>query len=411
MAIEIRNLRPEDADAVANVTSTAFLERPDLAGVAALVRETWDPARAWVAWDGERACGTFRSWATEITVPGLARVPAAAVAAVTVLPTHRRRGILTRMAEREHRAALERGDAMALLYCSEYSIYGRFGYGPATRFGTWTIDTRATQVVPPTGDEGAVELATPSEAMKDTIRDVFEAWRPTQVAEIRRRDIGWQFRLGLRPEPWGDGWKGFLVLHRASSGSVDGFARYTASSREHGQLPGGELTVQELVALDDAAETALWRYLTSIDLVVRVKAEGRSASERLPWRVTNPRAATVGDIADGLWVRLLDVARSLAARRYEREGALVLEVVDDLAPGGRHRLALDATADGATCTPTDRSPDLTVPVAALGSVYLGAHDLRDVVIRTGVDQHTAGALATASALFRTAREPWCSTFF
>jgi predicted acetyltransferase len=265
--------------------------------------------------------------------------------------------------------------------------------------------------VPPTGDEGTIELATPSEATMEVIRGVFERWRLTQVAEIWRRDHRWQFALGLRPEPWGSGWKGFVVLHRASSGAVDGYARYTASSKEHGQLPGGEITVQELVALDDTGETALWRYLTSIDLAVRIKAEGRSPSDRLPWRVTNSRAATVSDVIDGLWVRLLDVPTSLGGRRYEREASLVLEVVDKLAPGGRQRLALDATADGATCTSTDRSPDLTLPVAALGSVYLGAHDLRDVVIRTGVDEHTPGALAVAAGLFRTAREPWCSTFF
>src|SRR5690242_10860732 len=160
MAIEIRNLRPdEDADQVVDVTSAAFLERPDLAGVAALVRETWDPERAWVAWDGDRACGTFRSWKTEITVPGNAQLQAAAVAAVTVLPTHRRRGILSQMAAREHRAALERGDALAILYCSEYSIYGRFGYGPASRVANWTVETTATEVVPIPGEEGTIELA------------------------------------------------------------------------------------------------------------------------------------------------------------------------------------------------------------------------------------------------------------
>ena len=79
-----------------------------------------------------------------------------------------------------------------------------------------------------------------------------------------------------------------------------------------------------------------------------------------------------------------------------------------LALGG---LALEATADGATCTATDRPADLTLPIAALGSVFLGAHDLRDVVIRTGVDEHTPGSLAAAASAFRTAREPWCSSFF
>lgn len=411
MAIEIRTVRPEDAEALVDVTSTAFLEHPDIGAVAALVRETWDPARSWVAWDGDRLCGTFRSWETEITVPGLARLPAAAVAAVTVLPTHRRRGILRAMADREHRAALERGDAMALLYCSEYSIYGRFGYGPATRHATWTIDTRATRLLHPAGDEGVVELVKPSVAVKDVIRDVYEEWRTTQVAEIRRREHGWDLRLGLRPEPWGDGWKGWLVIHRSPAGAVDGFLRYSATLREHGQLPGGEVTVNDLVALNEVAEAALWRYVTSIDLVTTVKAGGRSPSDRLPWRVTNPRAATVSDVIDALWVRLLDVPRALAARSYEHEASLVIEVVDDLAVGGRHCLALDAAPEGATCVPTDRSPDLTLPVAALGSVYLGGHDLRDVVIRSGADEHAPGALAQAARLFRTDREPWCSTDF
>jgi predicted acetyltransferase len=411
MGIEIRQLGPDDAEAAVEVTSAAFLERPDRAGVAALVREGWDPARSWLAWDGTRACGTFRSFATEITLPGFAQVPAAAVAAVTVLPTHRRRGILTKLAEAEHRAALERGDMLAILYCSEFGIYGRYGYGPSTRFGTWTIDVRATKVVPATGDEGTVEYAEPSAATKDQIRDVFEAWRPKQVSEIRRRDLGWDFRLGLRPEPWGGGWKGFLVLHRDAAGRVDGFMRYTAVSKEEGPLPSSEINIQELVGLDDAAEMALWRFVTSIDLVALVRGEGRSVADRLPWRLTNARAATLSNVLDGLWVRLLDVRAALGARTYERDASLVLEVVDPLAPGGLHRLALDATADGATCTPTDRSADLTLPVAALGSVFLGAHDLRDVVIRTGADEHTRGALATAARAFRTAREPWSSSFF
>jgi predicted acetyltransferase len=411
MGIEIRQLGPDDAEAAVDVTSTAFLERPDRAGVAALVREGWDPARSWLAWDGIRACGTFRSFGTEITLPGLAQAPAAAVAAVTVLPTHRRRGILTKLAEAEHRAALERGDMLAILYCSEFGIYGRYGYGPSTRFGTWTIDVRATRVVPPADDEGTVEYAEPSAATKTLIRDVFEAWRPTQVSEIRRRDLGWDFRLGLRPEPWGGGWKGFLVLHRDAGGRVDGFMRYTAVSKEEGPLPSSEINIQELVGLDDAAEMALWRFATSIDLVALVRVESRSVADRLPWRLTNARAATLSNVLDGLWVRLLDVGAALAARTYERDASLVLEVVDPLAPGGSHRLALDATADGATCTPTDRSPDLTLPVAALGSVFLGAHDLRDVVIRTGADEHTPGSLVTAAFAFRTAREPWSSSFF
>jgi predicted acetyltransferase len=110
-------------------------------------------------------------------------------------------------------------------------------------------------------------------------------------------------------------------------------------------------------------------------------------------------------------VRLFDLPRALEARTYESAALLVLEVVDGEAPGGRSRIALDASPDGATCRPSDRSPDLTVPVAALGAAYLGGSRLRDAVVATGVDEHANGALARADALFRAADEPWCSTFF
>ena len=75
------------------------------------------------------------------------------------------------------------------------------------------------------------------------------------------------------------------------------------------------------------------------------------------------------------------------------------------------RVVLDASPDGTTCAPTDRSPDLTVSIAALGAAYLGGTRLRESTIATGADEHTPGALATADALLRTADEPWCSTSF
>ena len=70
MGIEIRNAAPEEYEAAIDVMSTGFLERPDVGAVAAAVAETWEPSRTWVAFDGDRACGTFRSWPTRLTVPG-----------------------------------------------------------------------------------------------------------------------------------------------------------------------------------------------------------------------------------------------------------------------------------------------------------------------------------------------------
>jgi predicted acetyltransferase len=408
MAIEIRTARVEEYAAYVEVLSIAFLDRPDLALLAAQVADHWEPERTWAAFDGDRICGTFRSWGTEMTVPGGARLPGGAVAAVTVLPTHRRQGILTRLAAAEHAAMRERGEAVGLLYASEYGIYGRFGYGPACRVATWTVDTTRTGFH---GDPvSGIELVAPDQAAADTIKAVFEVWRARQAAEIRRRDFRWQDMLGLRPNAWGQTWKGFLVVHRDAAGEPDGYVRYRAEEKYVDRLPASTLIVDELHALSDQTSAALWRYLGEVDLVTTIRAEGRSPSDRLPWLLTNARAANLRDVGDGMWVRLFDVPRALAARTYERPGSAVLEIVDPERQSPI-RVALDATPDGATCVETDRSPDLTIPVAALGAAYLGGTRLRDAVIATGSDEHSPGALAAVDGLLRTADEPWCSTFF
>jgi len=97
-----------------------------------------DLDRTPAAFDGESVVGTYRSFATRLTVPGGARVDAAAVSAVSVRPTHRRRGILTEMIERDIRESAARGEVASVLIAAEWPIYGRFGYGPAT----WQANSR-----------------------------------------------------------------------------------------------------------------------------------------------------------------------------------------------------------------------------------------------------------------------------
>jgi predicted acetyltransferase len=411
MPIEIRRVRNDDDELAEyfDAMSTGFLARPDVARIAVDVKSLWDFDRVWAAFEGARIRGTFRTWATELTVPGGATVPAAAVTNVTVLPTHRRRGLMREMTLAEHAAARERGEVASLLYAAEYGIYGRFGYGPGCRDARWALDVTSTGFV--REPLGSVELLTPSPETRDLIAPVFEAWRARQAGEIRRRDYRWDFDLGLREDSWDPRWKGFVALHRDASGTVAGYARYRSEDKwERGQ-PRNVLTVDELHALTDDAYLGLWRFLADIDWVATLKAERRRAAEPLPWLLTNARAAQTTEIVDGMWVRLLDVPRALEARRYEREGSLVLEVVDGEAPGGRLRVELDAGPDGATARTTRRSADLTLDAGALGSAYLGGFALRHAVLARGADEHRDGALAEADALLHTLEEPWCSTFF
>jgi predicted acetyltransferase len=406
---EVRRIRDDELREFIETSSAGFLERPDVDKVTEEVRPLWDLDRTWAAFADGRMCGTYRSWATELTVPGGQRLPAAAVSAVTVLPTHRRRGILRAMVEAEHEATRQRAEVFGLLYAAEYPIYGRFGYGPGLREATLTLDTRKTGFH--ADSSGRVELANADADTLAAIRGVFEGWRVRQPGEIRRRDYRWEFDLGLRESVWGPLWKGFVALHRDPAGSVDGYARFHADDKWEQRQPGLTVTIDELHALNDAAYLSLWRFLAEMDWAARIKAERRIPSERLPWLLTNARALDLSDVGDGMWVRLFDVARALAARTYEREGSIVLEVVDQEASGGRTRVKLDAGPSGVTCARTDSSADLTLDIAALGAAYLGGPSLRDAALASGVEEHRAGALADADALLRTLDEPWCSTFF
>jgi predicted acetyltransferase len=407
---EIRPIREDEVPAFVESMSAGFLERPDVDKVAEQVKPFWDLDRTWAAFDVGRIVGTFRTWATELTVPGCALLLGAAVTNVTVLPSHRRRGILSAMVAAEHGAIRERGEAVGLLWASEYPIYGRFGYGPACREVTWSLDAHHTTFHADPG--GRIELVKPDAASRAALEAVFEAWRVRQPGEVRRREHIWDIDLGLREEAWdSQRWKGFLALHRDESGAVDGYARYRTEGKWEKRQPRNVLNLNELHALTDEAYVDLWRFLAEIDWVSTVKAERRSPSERLPWLLTNARAATPSDPGETIWVRLFDVPRALEARTYEREGSVVLEIVDSEAPGGRTRVRLEAGPSGASARPTKRSPDLTVDVSALGAAYLGGARLRDTVVARGVDEHRGGALAGATALFRTLDEPWCSTFF
>src|SRR5262249_33179944 len=65
-----------------------------------------DASRSWatgeldrtrVAFESGKMVGASRTYSFELTMPGGATLPAAAVSWVSVLPTHRRRGVLTQM--------------------------------------------------------------------------------------------------------------------------------------------------------------------------------------------------------------------------------------------------------------------------------------------------------------------------
>ena len=109
----------------------------------AVSREITEFDRTLAFFEGPEIVATAGIFSYEMTVPGGA-LPCAGVTRVSVLSTHRRRGLLTGMMRRQLDDMHQRGEPLAALYASEAPIYGRFGYGLATYQAAVEIDREAS---------------------------------------------------------------------------------------------------------------------------------------------------------------------------------------------------------------------------------------------------------------------------
>src|SRR4051795_4973129 len=105
--------------------------------------------RMHAAFDGEQVVAGAGAFSFRMSVPGGGSVPAGGVTVVGVAPTHRRRGVLTAMMRAQLDDCRARGDAAAFLWASEATIYGRFGYGLASRMGQMSLARERTAFAQP----------------------------------------------------------------------------------------------------------------------------------------------------------------------------------------------------------------------------------------------------------------------
>ena len=367
-----------------------------------LFRREIPAGRVVAGYDDGRPVGLAASIAFELTIPGGA-VPTAGITWVGVLPTHRRRGLLSGCMCRQLEDLHERGEPLAALWASEPVIYGRFGYGLATVQASLDALRAGFAFRDDPGPVGSVRLVEVDEARQAFPR-VYERIRVAQVGMLSRSEARWNTRLS-DPEHWRDGAgpKFFALLE--IDGEPEGYAMYRIASKWEQGVPQGVVRTLEALATSPVATRELWRFLFGIDLVARVKTWRFDPASPLFLMLADARRLNL-TISDGLWLRLVDVGDALRRRSYAGEGSVVLSVADAFCPWneGRYRAGGDAG-------PTDDPADLRLAVADLASAYLGAFDFEQLAAAERVQELVPGALARASALFRTSSPPFCPEEF
>ncbi|MEY9927278.1 putative acetyltransferase [Catenulispora sp. GP43] len=363
--------------------------------------------RAIAGFDGAELVGTGGDHVFELTVPGGVTVRAAGVSYITVKATHRRRGILTSMMRYQLDGLHERGEApVAILEASEPAIYGRFGYGLGSQQFELTIprgDNGLSRV--PGGDKFQLRMADPLQAY-ERCQEVFEANRLGRPGMLPRAGDAWH-DSALADHDFARDGAGPLrcVVAEDAAGRAVGFARYRIKEDwDNPARPDCKVRAKEVYGRDLASYVAIWRFLLDIDLTSEIHAEVPT-DDPLLFLLADPRQA-VPRVQDELYVRIVDVDRALAARRYAAPVDVVFEISDTFCAWNTGRWRLRGDAEGAVCERTTDPADLVLGPRELGTAYLGGFSLAALGRAGRVEELRPGALAEASRAFVSDVAPW-----
>ena len=361
--------------------------------------------RSFAAVDGSRIVGTSASITFRMVVPGGARIPTAGVTMVGVQPTHRRRGINTKMMTAILEQAAERGEPLAALFASEGAIYGRFGYGLAALLGEFQAESARMAFVRGYEPSGRVELVSKDDAMPLIDRVYDAALRPGGVERnAALRDHMFATVGEDKDRAW------MYAVHFDDTGEADGYAVYWVKHDWPRSVPSGTINVKECIASTPSGYADIWRFLFDVDLVSTVEAWNRPADEPLLHLVREPRRLRFS-LMDGLWLRMVDVVAALEARSYAADGRVVFGITDSLRPEASGNYELIAEAGVGRCAPTDAAVELAGTINVLGATYLGGTSFRQLWWSGQVDERSSGALDRADAMFASTPAPWCVVDF
>ncbi|MBK9259259.1 MAG: GNAT family N-acetyltransferase [Polyangiaceae bacterium] len=406
MPIDIRLVGPDRIEDFIRPITTAFGTSVHPERLEYLKRVTELDTRIG-AFDGDKHVGSAGVFAFDMSTTGGHVVKTAGLTMVAVMPTHRRRGVLSALMRRHLDEARARGQSIAALWASEAPIYGRYGYGLASFAGDMSIERDRSAfvgVVP----RAEARFVSEEEAMI-ILPTLWDRARQIAPGMPSRSESWWKNRRLLDIEA---ARAGFGPLQRTLftiDGQPHAYALYrTRMNIEKHDILVSEVKVLEAIGATPEGTRAAWRYLCDLDLAGRIEASNIPVDHPLFLLLAEPRRARY-TAHDALWVRIVDVETALASRAYSSSESVVLEIEDTMCPWNSGRFRLDGASGRAQRT--QEHADLRLPISSLGSAYLGGISFSRLAEVGSVEAKTEGAIERADRIFRSARAPWCPEIF
>ena len=330
-------------------------------------------------------------------------VPVAGLTWVGVHPDHRRRGLLTAMMRHHFEQTRREGGYLSALHASEPGIYGRHGYGLASLELEVSVGRGSTFTAPHLEDEAAgitTRLGTVNDpGMSARRRQIDLDQLTTSVGTIVGSPEFYDELSHVTADEVRDSEPPRILIAVREGRDVG----YTVFRRKHkwpNSRPAAEVSVTSLSG-GPAARLVLMRRVTDLDLSGSVTVSGIGSGDPVLSWVQGPRGLSDVKPFDSLWMRLVELPTALAARGYEADCDVVVDVADEAAPWNAGRWRVHVKDGTGEATRTEAEPEVSLPVAALGAAYLGMANLAEMQRAGTVAEHRPGAARDLWRAFRT----------
>lgn len=403
--IELRAAVAEEMSELNRVTGYAFAEND-------LPKQEPDPQpllpeQTLCAFDGAKMVATSGAYDFKMRFNGQT-VIADGVTVVACDPGYRRRGIVRGLIDGLLQRSHERGVPISILWASMGAIYQRFGYGLATTSVSYDIHPRYLQFQFGQRARGNVRLLGKDDALP-LLKAVYRAYSAPANGMLHRGDVYWEVMLRRAGDQ-----HTYVAVYLDEANEPRGYCLYKTKWVEPGlPEPSQLIDVFDFAWLDMPAYRGLWEYLARHDLANRIRVEFVAEDDPAPSLLLEPRMLQ-RKTWDGIWLRVVDVERALAARGYDVSGEAVIEVIDDDLCGwnkGSYRLVSSGESTTVERLTGSARADIVTRPGALASLVSGHTRPSDLARMGRLEVDGARRAAELDALFASRRRPHCPNMF
>ena len=328
------------------------------------------------------------------------------VTAVGTMPDHRRRGLVRQLITQRLHLCYEQEKPAAILWASMGAIYQRFGYGLASQHFFYTVNPRLNQYQFQKESTGRVEFVPVKEAVPQ-MKEIYREFLEPRTLQIYRTKVNWDIRSNPKNK------NNFVAIHYDHNDTADGYINYSLGPYKppkHKVTNDQVLRIRELIHLNDAAYRGLFDYVRAHDLAEEIHFGG-AIDDIAPNLMLEPRELNIRSF-DGIWLRVVDVAKILEQRGYQGSGKLSFTIHKDPECEwnvGTYDLEV---ADGeAKVTKRAGKSDFSISIQGFASLVSGQYGLNQLVQAGRAQLHSKNVWLTANSIFSTQFAPYCLESF